>query len=106
MTAAYTLMDELHFTNFAIRNATSLGAPKNDHNQWLTYTDKEIPFCCDDYSSVLNSNYIKTYDQKTAKIKSLVWNPYKGTARVSYRVKEKYTNNLKHSYVVDGKIIK
>jgi hypothetical protein len=103
LTAAQTLIDELHFTNFAVRTITTTGAPKNDHNQWLTYTDKEIPFCCGDYQSVLNNNYIKTYDQKIAKIKSLVWNPIKETARITYRVKEQYTKNLIQTYVIDGK---
>lgn len=103
LTAARTLMDDLHFTNFAIRKITTNGIIKNDHNQWLTYTDKEIPFCCDDYNKLLNNNFCKTYDQKLAKVKSLVWKPDKNTARITYMVKQQYTNNLNQSYIIDGR---
>lgn len=103
LTAASTLMDELHFTNFAVRKITTNGTPKNDHNQWLTYTDKEIPFCCDDYIRLLNNNYCKTHDQKVAKIKSIIWKPERSTARITYRVKQQYTLNLNQKYIIDGK---
>lgn len=103
LTSARYLLDTYHFTNFAMRTKDSNGNTKNDHNQWLTYTDKEVPFCCADYSAVLENNYIKTYDQKLAKVKSLIWNPYRERARITYRVKEQYTKNLKNSYVIDGK---
>lgn len=100
LTSAARLMDELHFTNFAIRTADTALNPKNDHNQWLIYTDKEIPFCCEDYEAVLKNNFIKTHDQKLAKIKSIVWNPYKSLARITYRVKEQYTKNFNQSYLI------
>ena len=102
LTSARNLMDELHYTNFAIRKITTTGTIKNDQNQWLTYADKEIPFCCGDYQSVLNNNFVKTFDQKTAKIKSLVWKPERGTANITYRVKQQYTNNLTQKYIIDG----
>lgn len=102
LTSAAGLIDELHFTNFAIRKINTKKEITNDHNQWRIYTDKEIPFCCDDYNALLNNNYCKTYDQLTAKIKSIIWKPDRGTARITYRVKEQYTNNLIQSYVIDG----
>lgn len=102
LTSAKYLMDKFHFTNFAVRIIDSDKKVKNDHNQWLIYTDKEVPFCCEDYKKVLNNNYCKTYDQKTAKIKSLIWNPYKNIARITYRVKEQYTKNLTNTYFIDG----
>lgn len=100
LTSARRLMDDHHFRNFAIRTADSFLNTKNDHNQWLIYTDKEIPFCCEDYEAVLKNNFIKTFDQKIAKVKSIVWNPYKSLARITYRVKEKYTNNFNQSYLI------
>ncbi len=103
LTSAKYLMDNYHYSNFAIRTTDSNGNITNDHNQWLIYEDKEIDFCCEDYKKVLNNNAGKTYDQKSMKIKNLVWNPHKNTARITYRVKEKYTKNLKNSYVIDGK---
>lgn len=100
LTSARYLIDELHFSNFAIRFADSFGNPKNDHNQWLIYTDKEIPFCCADYESILKNNFIKTFDKKLAKVKSLIWNPYTNKARITYRVKELYTKNFNQSYLI------
>lgn len=103
LTSAQYLMDNYHFSNFAVRTKDSNGVTKNDHNQWLTYTDKEIPFCCDDYIKLLNKNYGKTYDQKNMKVKSIIWSPYNDTARITYRVKEQFTKNLLNNYVINGK---
>lgn len=102
LTSASTLIDELHYTNFAVRIVTTAGRPKTDHNQWYTYTNKEIPFCCDDFLNLLPSNYCKTVDQKQAKITSLKWKPYTNKATIDYRVKEQYTNNLTQTYIIDG----
>lgn len=103
LTAASTLMDNHHFTNFAVRKITTNGTVKADHNQWLIYTDKEIPFCCDDFQSLVNNNYGKTHDGKLMKVKSIVWKPERSTADITYRVKEQYTRNLNQSYIIDGK---
>ena len=103
LTSARYLMDNFHFINFAVRTVDTNGVIKNDHNQWLTYNDKEIPFCCDDYLKLLNNNYFKTYDGKIAKAKTIIWKPHTNTARITYAVKQQYTNNLKNNYVIDGK---
>lgn len=103
LTSAQYLMDNYHFRNFAVRTKNTSGTTTYDHNQWLIYEDKEIPFCCEEYKQVLNNNYGKTYNQKNMKIKKIIWNPYKETARITYRVKEKYTTNLINNYVIDGK---
>lgn len=102
LTAARTLIDTHHYTNFAIRTTDSFGNVRNDHNQWYTYENKEIPLCCSDFKKLLNNNYFKTYNQKQAKLVSLVWNGYKEKAKITYRVKEKYTNNLSNTYIIDG----
>lgn len=74
----------------------------NIHNQFYKYKDKEIPFCCEDYNAVNLCNWIYTYDNKVAKIIRLMWTPEKEEAKVDYDVKEKYTNNIKQKYIVDG----
>lgn len=102
LTAASTLMDELHYTNFAVRTITASGARKNDHNQWYTYTNKEVPFCCEDFLNLLPSNYCKTVDQKEARIKIIKWKPSKNIATIDFRVKQQYTNNFIQTYSVDG----
>lgn len=101
-TAARTLIDENHYSNFAIRTVDTYGNIKNDHNQYFKYENKEIPLCCNGYLLLAGSKYFKTYDKKQAKYTSLKWNPYKETAIISYKVKQKYTNNLKQTYIIDG----
>lgn len=102
LTSARYLIDNNHYTNFGIRTKNSFGVVKDDHNQWYTYENKEIPLCCNDYISLLNNNHFKTYDQKEAKLLSLIWNPYKEMAKITYRVKQKYTINLSNTYIIDG----
>lgn len=102
LTAARTLIDNNHYTNFGIRTKDSFGNTKDDHNQWYTYENKEIPLCCLDFLNFLTINYFKTHDQKDAKLLSLVWNPYKEMAKITYRVKQKYTANLSNTYIIDG----
>jgi|GEM_PF-1277092 len=74
----------------------------NIHNQYLKYKNKEIPFCCIDYISMLNSNWCITADGKQAKVQRLVWTPENDEAIIDIDVKEKYTNNLKQRIIVDG----
>lgn len=100
LTSADYLMDNFHFLNFAIRLIDSAGNQHNDHNQWITYKDKDVPLCCSDYIKIKNNRFVKTFDGKIARIDSLVWNPYKEKARISFRVKELITKNLKETYLI------
>jgi hypothetical protein len=72
-------------------------------NQYKLYKEKDIPLCCDDYLKIKNNNVITTYSGDLARVDSLVWNPHNETARISFRVKTVYTNNLTRTKVVDGR---
>jgi|SRR3990172_607731 len=78
-------------------------ANKNVHNQYLLYRDKIIPMCCTDFLKIRDNNVIKTFDQKYARVESLLWNIHDGTAKINYRVKQRYTDNLKLTTIIDGK---
>lgn len=72
-------------------------------NQWLIYKNQKAPLCCEDYSLLKNNNIITTFDGKFAKCESVKWNPHKGMGDIDYRVRTQYSNNLKTSFVIDGK---
>ncbi len=72
----------------------------NDPNQYKIYSVSDIPFCIDDYNDVKDTNQIFFTDGITpAEIISLKWNPYKQTADIEFKIKEKYTDNLKESII-------
>lgn len=104
-TSARYLIDNYHFINFILSNVDSNGNARNpnEHNQYYIFNDKDIPLCCSDFTHVLNSNYANTIDNRIAKIDSLIWNPSKETAKITFRIKEKYTNNIHETYIIDGK---
>jgi len=69
------------------------------HNQWLTYPETRVPITEDELRTILQNNYFTTAEGKKAMIEVLNWQPYAGTAVISYRVNELYTKNLKIEYV-------
>jgi hypothetical protein len=72
----------------------------NDPNQYKIYSVSDVPFCINDYNNVKDNNRILFTDGITpAEIISLKWNPYKQTADIEFKIKEKYTDNLKESII-------
>lgn len=90
--SAKRLWDELHYINsFAEINGV--------HNQYYRYEGVKVPFCMGDFVSLLNNNGCKTKEGDFAKIEALKWKVWDNTAVIDYRVKKKYTGNLKIKYV-------
>lgn len=75
----------------------------NSHNQYETY-ENEIPVCCSDFVNIKGNNILITTDKRNGRFDGLKWNPRDETAVATYRVKEKFTNNLKQTFVIDGKV--
>ncbi len=96
--SAKYLQENYHSHSWAINTLTS----PQGHNQYLIFKDKEIPLCCSDFLLIRNNNIINTFDGKKGRVDSLRWNPHTGIARIDYRVKEKWTNNLTQT-LLDGK---
>lgn len=86
------LWDELHYIN-------SFAEVNGDHNQYLRYEGVKVKFCMSDFVTLLNNNYCKTVDGEEAMIESLKWKVWQDYAIIDYRVKKKYTNNLKITYI-------
>jgi hypothetical protein len=92
LTSATYLMNNYHNINF----------PLND--QWLVYEGWEIPFCCDDYVAVMNSNFITTFDNRLGKITNLRWQMGSDTALIDFKVKPQggtYTTNITQTIITD-----
>ncbi len=91
-TAANTLFTTFHFINLPTRG-----------NQWILYENKTLAVCCKDYLILSNNNYVKTHDNKNAKVTRLLWNWHKEEATIDYRVQQDYTKNLQETIIIDGK---
>lgn len=86
--SATRLWDELHYIN-------SFAEINGEHNQYYRYEKQKVPFCMQDFITLLNNNYCKTIDGETAEIELLKWRVWDNTAIIDYRVKKLYTKNLK-----------
>jgi hypothetical protein len=74
------------------------------HNQHIIYEIPEIDFTCKDYETVKNNNFIIDPDGNRGEVIDLDYNPFNSTARIKYKVKKKYTNNLKiKTLIPDGR---
>lgn len=85
--SAKYLWDNFHyFTSFVEINGVN--------NQMKPKQTPEIPFTFEDYTKVRTSNKLLTADGKEGKLIKVNFNPDKQTATITYKVKEKYTDNL------------
>jgi len=74
-----------------------------DTNQWLVFKDKKFKFTMSDFLQVNNNNILKTPDGRFGKFQKIVWNLHNDLAEdVTYRIKEKYTNNYNLKITTDG----
>jgi len=92
---ALYLYNNYHFINSFVGTSS---------NQYKIYTIENIPFCIDDYNKVKKSNVVKEFDGREGLIVSLKWNVYRQVADITYKVREKYTDNLQETKALnDGK---
>jgi hypothetical protein len=66
----------------------------NDPAQYRIYPSKKIRFKEADYLLVKNNKFVNTFEGKEAELISLVWNDWEQSADVSFKIREKYDNNL------------
>jgi len=86
------LWDNYHFIE-------SFAEINGEHNQYRLYNDVRIPFSFMDFITVSNNNFFVTADGENGELLTLDWIADENAATVSYRIKEKYTNNLKVEFV-------
>ena len=94
LTSAEYLLNNYHFVAFPL------------NNQWLLPEEREIPFCCSDYTALMNANGLRTFDNRFAKAISVRWQIGTEIAFVKYRVKPntptfRYDNNITQTIIAD-----
>lgn len=82
------LWDNYHFIN-------SFAEYQGEHNQWFRYFEQPVPMTIQEFAVLLENNKATDNEGNEYLIEKVVYNPYKTTALIDYRVKKKYTNNLK-----------
>ncbi|HET8839199.1 MAG TPA: hypothetical protein VFM82_09445 [Flavobacteriaceae bacterium] len=89
---ARKLWDDFHYINsFAEINGV--------HNQYWRYTEQSVPMKLKDFNELLSNNRGIDGDGNEFVIEKIVWQPQRQVAEMDYRIKKKYTKNLKIEYV-------
>jgi len=65
------------------------------HNQYYRYKDQRVEMTIQDFALLLENNIATDSKGNEYQIEKVTYNPEKGTAKMDFRVKRKYTNNLK-----------
>lgn len=89
---AQRLWDELHFIN-------SFVEVNGEFNQYYRYKNVRVPFCFEDFVVLLENNNCKTTEGEEAEIELLKWRVWEDYAVIDYRVKRKYTQNLRLKFL-------
>lgn len=85
------LWDKFHHIN-------SFAEYKGHHNQYFRYKEIPVVMSIEEFAINLESNHATDNEGNEFIIEKIIYNPYKSTALVDYRVKKKYTNNLKITF--------
>ena len=84
---AQALWDNYHYIeSFATVNGAN--------NQRVIHEGVRVPFCLQNFVSLINNNFVKTEQGQNAEILRLSWNVEGGFAVIDYKVEEIYTNKL------------
>lgn len=86
------LWDNYHFIN-------SFAPIGGIHNQYWLYEGQQIPFCFENFVSLINNNLVVTSEGENAEIERLEWNVWDNRATISYRVNRLYDDNFKIRYL-------
>lgn len=89
--SAKNLWDKYHFIN-SFAPITKDG--KTYHNQYWLYQEQQIPFCFEDFVSLVGNNLVQTNQGENAEVEKLVYDVWNNRAIIDYRVNKLYTNNF------------
>ena len=89
--AASKLWDDYHYIN-------SFKLINGKHNQYWIYREQKIPFCFEDFVTILDNNQVETASGEIAEIESLEWDVWDNFATINYRVNRLYDNNFEITY--------
>jgi len=89
---ATKLWNDFHYIN-------SFAEVKGEHNQYWRYLSQKVPMKLSEFNELLSNNIGNLSTGEEYMIEKLIWAPFNQTAEIDYRIKKKYTNNLKVEYV-------
>lgn len=90
--SATLLWEKYHFIN-------SFAEVNGVHNQYWRFKELRVPMSLSEFDELLENNFVTDLDGNQCEIERMEYKPQEGTALIDYRVKKKYTNNLKIEYV-------
>jgi hypothetical protein len=97
--------DQLNAVDFWGFHAINSFAPVIDpitgvsvHNQYKLYDKITIPFCYQDWLTLLGNNKFLTTNGDIGKVTNIEWDIHNETANISYKIKHLYTKNLKLAF--------
>lgn len=85
---ARMLWDNYHFIN-------SFAEYQGEHNQYLRFENQPVSMTIKEFAELLKNNLSTDYQGQEYEIERVVYNPFRTRAVIDYRVKQKYTDNLK-----------
>jgi hypothetical protein len=85
---ARRLWDQYHFIN-------SFADYKGAHNQFLIFENVRVPMSARDAKILMSNNKATNLDGEEFEIDRMVYQPWSNSAVIDFRMKKKYTNNLK-----------
>lgn len=90
--AASKLWAEYHFIN-------SFKKIDGKHNQYWLYREQKIPFCFEDFVTLLDNNQVETEAGEPAQIESLEWQIWDNFATINYKVNRLYDDNFEITFL-------
>lgn len=90
--SAQKLWDDFHFIN-------SFAEVNGVHNQYWRYPATKVPMNLEDFATLIENNSGETQEGERFILETLKYYPEGRYGIIEYRVKRKYTNNLKVEYV-------
>lgn len=84
---AKVLWDKFHFIN-------SFAEYQGVHNQFFRYEKQPVPMTIKDFAILMDNNNAVDANGQEYFVEKVVYNPFRTTAEIDYRVRKKYTNNL------------
>jgi hypothetical protein len=89
---AKILWDKFHFIN-------SFAEYQGHHNQFWRFEGQRVPMTIQEFATLSENNVAVDDQGNEVEIEKIIYSPFKTTAVIDYRVKKKYTNNLKVEFL-------
>lgn len=90
--SATNLWNNYHFIN-------SFAEVNGEHNQYYRFQNVPVNMNLKDFNTIVENNIGTDANGNIIEIEKLTWTPEAKKATVDYRIKKKYTNNLKITYI-------